>query len=159
MTPLDSYTNFNSISALSRSYIEDIGRWMRLVAITYFVFLVMGALGIVGGLLFSSGFSEELAAEGIPPGALVAGGIVMLIFIVFSFYIAWVMLKTANGFRAYAANGSPAMLEQGFVNNKTYWLIMGIFTIIGFILMVIIGIVAAIYLPDILSGLDLSEFE
>lgn len=154
MTPLDSYTNFNSISALSRSYIEDIGRWMRIVAIAYFVFLVMAVLGVVAGLLASSGFSEELAAQGVPPGALMAGGIVMLLLLGLSFYIAWLMLKTANGFRAYAANGSPTMLEQGFVNNKTYWLIMGFFTVIGFILMVIIGIVAAIYLPDIISDLE-----
>jgi len=152
MTPLDSYTDSNSISTLSKSYIEDIGRWMRFAAIAYFIFLSFGTLAAIATLLASGSFAEELAPTGVSPSTLMIGSIAMLAFLAFLFYTAWIMLKAANGFRAYAATSDPTMLEQGFVNNKTYWLIMGVVSIIVLVFLIIGGFAMARFLPLIMSG-------
>jgi len=44
------------------------------------------------------------------------------------------------------------MLEKGFVKHRTYWLLMGILTVVALILGIIGGIAMASYLPAIMSG-------
>ncbi len=151
MTPLDADSGYNSISTIAREHISSIGGWMRFVAIVYIIFIALGILFSLTFLFGAGAMADELGSM-IPTGAITAGGIFMLIMMAFALYTAILMLKASDGFKSYAVTGNPTALEKGFVNNRTYWLIMGILAIIGLVFLVFGGIAMARFLPLIMSG-------
>jgi len=153
MTPLDNQTSENAITPMSKSHLRSISGWMRFIAIVYIIFSAFLILAAVGGIA-SAGMLAGQMSDMMPieASAIAGGSVAFLILIGISLYLSIQLLQSANGFRSYAETNSVAMLEKGFVKHRTYWLLMGILTVVALILGIIGGIAMASYLPAIMSG-------
>ncbi len=151
MTPLDIETHENYITSTSKNYLRSTGNWMRFIAIVYLIFAGLMALWAVGMIIGANTLTEQMPIP-IPSSAILGGSVAFLIFVGLFFYVSLKLLQAGEGFRNYAESNSVAALENGFVQNKSYWFIMGVITIVGIVLMLVFGIAIASYLPMILSG-------
>lgn len=151
MTPLDMQTHENYITGTSKTYLRSTGNWMRFIAIVYLILAGFMALGSIGMIIGAGTLTEQMPMP-IPSSAILGGSVAFLIFIGLFFYISIKLLQAGEGFRTYADTNSTAALEKGFVQHKSYWLIMGVITIITLVLMLVFGIAMVSYLPMILSG-------
>jgi len=151
MTPLDIQTHENTITTTSKSYLRSTGNWMRFVAIVYLIFAGLMALGTIGTIIGASALAGQMPVP-IPSSAILGGSVAFLIFTALFFYVSLKLLQAGQGFRNYAETNSVAALENGLVNHKSYWLIMGVITIAVLVFMLIAGIAMASYLPMLLGG-------
>lgn len=153
MTPLDIQTHENPITPLSKNHLRSIGGWMRFIAIVYLIFAGIMALAAIGGIIGAGTLAEQMSMiMPIPSSAILGGSVVFLIFIALFFYVSLKLLQAGEGFKTYAETNSVTALENGFINHKSYWLTMGVITIVSLIFMLIAGIAMARFLPMILGG-------
>jgi len=153
MTPLDIQTNENTITPMSKNHLGSIGGWMRFVAIVYLIFAALMALISIGGIIGAGALAEQMSMiMPVPSSAILGGSVAFLVFTALLFYVSLKLLQAGQGFKTYADTNSIAALENGFVKHKSYWLIMGIITIVMLVLTLIAGIAFAKFLPMIMSG-------
>lgn len=140
MDTLDVQNQISTISPIAKEHLNGLGKWMRFVAIVLFIF---SGLSIIGNLVTFSTMGDMLGMMGLPSSAAMGFMIFSLIFIALQLYLAYLLYQASDGFTNYTKTNSIAMLEKGFVNNRTAWLIFGIFTLV-FIVLAIFGSIWAV---------------
>jgi len=100
--------------------------WMKFMAI----------LGFIGAAFTLIGALMMLAA-----GSQVQGGAILaVLYIVFAgvyFYVSYLLLQWSNSLSGFVTSRSPSQLEAAAAKQKSFWMTVGVITIVGFVLVII----------------------
>ena len=139
------------MNEIQKSYLLETSRWQKLLGIVMAVCTVLIAVcGIVLIILgVRSGSSDIVISENAPIFSEVGavGGVFYLLFAVLYFFFARYLLRSAKYLKAWGASDAEEDLSEGLKNNKSFFKLSGIVTIVGFgiaILMLIGVAIAAI---------------
>ena len=139
------------MDSLQKNYLAETARWQKLLGVVMMVCTVLiallGILFIVGGSALGSALDdlEGAALFGGIGGA--AAGIVYLLMALLYYFFAHYLLRSAKYLKAYVANEDEADLTEGLKNNKSYFKLNGILTIIALIfvaLAVVVGVIVGL---------------
>lgn len=138
-----------SIDPVTKSYLNEISKWARFLAI---LGMIMMAIMVIGGVALAVGMSAamtdmdpEMGGTTAPFGTFGAGaaGAFYIILAVLMFFPLLYLLRFANRMRAALHGNDQNSLNVGFQNLKAYFKFIGILTIIILALW-IVGIVFAV---------------
>jgi len=132
-----------ALTPQARQYLDQTRPWVRLMSIVTFasaglmalLAFVMLVLGMAGGL--GGGRRGELG----PLGSAIGGGLVSLLYLSLAcVYIApgLFLSRYASAIKRLQTNCSAAVLEDALKHQKSFWRFIGILTIIGIIVGVIV---------------------
>ncbi|MDR2702110.1 MAG: hypothetical protein LBB72_06745 [Spirochaetaceae bacterium] len=125
-------------------YLRGASPWLRFVGITGFVFLGLAVIGLLTAIIGSNFLPSIPGIGSLSPFIFVA----YLPFLVIPFFLVFFVFQFGRKIQVYLQTGDYADLEDAFKNNKSLWTLMGVLYIIslaGFALMLIGGIIAAIF--------------
>lgn len=121
--------------------------WVLLVGI---MLLLAAALTLLGGLMLVFASSMMGDAGGMPRGASVAMGGFYLIFAVVYVALAVYLIKYSNAISRLQREHSSGAMEDALANQQKFWRMAGVMVLLFLVLMVV-GIVAAIALPALMG--------
>jgi membrane protein YqaA with SNARE-associated domain len=127
-------------------YLREASPWMQFFGVIYFISAGFCALGGIISLFTFSEFNPLLDTLGIGQG----GGLGFLIFIFYmgigalSFFFGLFAFNFGAKIKKYQYSNIDEDLEQAFKNNKSYWKLSGILTIIALSFIPIIIVIAII---------------
>lgn len=139
------------MDSVQKNYLAETARWQKLLGVVMMVCTVLiallGILFIVGGSALGSALDdlEDAALFGGIGGA--AAGIVYLLMALLYYFFAHYLLQSAKYLKAYVASDDEADLTEGLKNNKSYFKLNGILTIIALILValaVVVGVIVGL---------------
>lgn len=118
--------------------------WVRLISVIYFV---TSALMIGGGI--TAGVVVAFVRSRTDAGAAGALAAIPLLIIypaigLFNLIPAFLLGRFAKRSREFVASGQPRQLEDALDAQRSYWKFMGVLTIIGMALMIIVFLVAMV---------------
>lgn len=113
-----------------RGYIREIAQWSNFLAIIGFIFLGLMLLGMfaIGAMFATMGDDLGMASSyGFSGGLLI---LVYAIMIGLSFFPVWYLFRFATKAKLALHSGSDSGMTEAFMNLKSYFKFMGIFTIV-----------------------------
>jgi len=126
--------------------------WTMLIAVMLFVvagFMLLGTFGvIIGGLAMTAMGGGNVPTE--MRSVFLAIGVVYSIFSVIYFLLGFYLIKFSTAIGRLLANGQPAELASALEQQRKFWKLAGIMTIVGIVLMVV-WIVVLLMIPGILK--------
>ncbi len=128
--------------------------WVLFMAILGFIgtaFMAIGTAGIFmgGGAMLQMAAGPGAAA--MPAGATMGVGIVYLLMTLFYFFASLYLYKYAGSIKRVVATGSTQDLELALKSQASFWKLVGVLTLLMFILM-IVGMGAAIIMPMMMGA-------
>ena len=139
------------MDSLQKNYLAETARWQKLLGVVMMVCTVLIAVGgiafIVGGSALGGALDDLEDATLIAGIGGAAAGIVYLLMAVLYYFFAHYLLQSAKYLKAYVANEDEASLTEGLKNNKSYFKLNGILTIIALIILglaIVVAVIAAI---------------
>lgn len=138
-----------TLTPLAQQYLDQTRPWVRFMSVV--VFVMAGFILVVGGGIFAVGIFGSMAARNQgdigPLGSAIGMGLVSLLYMASAvLYIApGVFLhRYASAIRDLKANSSAAALEDTLKHQKSFWRYVGILTVIGLIMTVVIIVLAVV---------------
>jgi hypothetical protein len=142
MSTLDDSTiasNNNEISDIAINHLSGSAPWMKFIAILGFIgsgFMIIGALMVIGQ-----------GAGTMPNAALI--GVIYLVGGGAYGYVSVLLWQWANYISSFVLTRDPRRLEAAFAKQKTWWMVVGVLTIVGIVLGIVFAAVApGMYNPD-----------
>jgi hypothetical protein len=134
-----------AVSKPTIEYLRQTRPWVLLISIIMFIAVglmavggLFGMLGVVAGGAIATSKSSMRGAGGSPAaaaGAVVGIGIVMMIvmlaYAALLFFPALFLMKYASAIKRLLASGQTRDLEAAMKAQKSYWMFIGILTLIG----------------------------
>ena len=133
------------INNIAKDYLRETAKWANFLAIMGFIgigFMVLAAL--FAGALFSALPSDGGVANVMSGGAIT---IIYLILALLYFFPVYYLYKFATNMKAALSRNNEDVLTEAFLNLKSHYKFMGIFTI------VILSIYALFFLFALIGGL------
>ena len=139
------------MDSLQKSYLAETARWQKLLGVVMMVFTVLiaviGIFFIVAGSTLGDSMGDLLGG-GLAGGiAGVAVGVIYVLMAVLYYFFARYLLRSAKALKAYGISDDEADLTEGLKNNKSYFKLSGVLTVISLCilaLVLVIGIIGAI---------------
>ncbi len=125
------------ISESAQTYLKETSGWTHFIAILGFIFVGLLVVGAIVVSLFLSAMNNE---EFEPILSLLAGGIYLLVGVLYFFPILF-LYRFATNMKKALEKKDNENLDKAFMNIKSHYKFMGIFTII-FIALYILGAIA-----------------
>lgn len=115
------------LNSADRGFIIEMAKWARFISIVGFIFLGLGALGLLTGFTQAAMYEEIYSELGIGMGLII---FVMILFLLLYFFPIFYLYKaSANLLYAMRSSSEEAMTE-GFKFFKSHYKFMGIFMIV-----------------------------
>lgn len=122
METLDNSTmDGNQVTAKMKKELKETAPWMKFMGILMMIAIGLGILGMLFALIYTFHIIV----------------LISLLVYIGMFYIGLVLFNVGNGYSNYVASGSISALEKAFTEQKKYWMIVGILTIIMILLYVV----------------------
>lgn len=135
------------IDSVTHTHLKETAMWAKFLAIAGFVMSIL----IIFAAIFAGTMFNKLA-PGLPAGgAMMAGGMVMIVYLIIaavSFFMALFLFKFGVKMQTALKVSDQETLNLAFQNLKMYYRFAGIITIIYLIILLlalVIGIVAAMF--------------
>ena len=119
-------TQETGITESMKASISGTAPWMKFMGV---LFMIAGAIYVIVAII-----------------AILASPLVGLITLAFCglyIYLGYLIFRAGSDYSSYLASNSTHILEAAFANQKTWWKIMGILTIVGIVLGIAAGIFGA----------------
>ncbi len=136
------------MNEIQKSYLLETAKWQKFLGIVIAVCTVL--IAVVGIVLIILGIRSDpgdVVISQNPPvfsGIGTIGGISYLLFAVVYFLFARYLLRSAKYLKAWGTSEAEEDLTEGLKNNKSYFKLSGIVTIVGIVLAVLLLIGTAI---------------
>jgi len=132
---------------LQKYYLTESARWQKLLGIFMAVctglLVLLGIFFIIGAIL-----GLDLTGEDADLGkfGLIAMGILYLLMAVLYYFFTRFLLRAAKGIKTWGESGDEAALTDGLRNNKNFYQMSGVLSIVGIALAVvtIIGVTVSL---------------
>ena len=125
--------------------------WTMLIAVVLFItagFLLLGTFGVViGGMVMSTMGGE--AAPNSMPLVFLGIGIVYLMLTVIYFMLGLYLVKFSTAIGRLLTSGQPAEMASALEQQRKFWKVAGIMTIVGIVLM-IVWFIVLLLMPGIM---------
>ena len=141
-----------SIDPVTKSYLTDVYKWTKFLAITGMVVLLLGLVAVILGTTISTDvFSTQAGTESAEISSTVRASMAIssVIVVAIAFFPLYFLLQFSNKMKRALVSNNQEELNESFARLKTYFKYLGIVTIIVFciyalaIIIRIIGMTAA----------------
>lgn len=126
------------VTAKTRQLLGEASPWLRFLVVLGYIFLIAGALGVVGAAVYGFVSGGALLAS------LLGGAFVLLVTLVISYFPLRILNRLANGAKHYKTNGDAAGLELVASGVRGLAKFYGIFTIVILSLYAVAGVFVGI---------------
>ena len=157
-----SFDSFElQITPMAQGFLKETAKWAMFLAIMGFIvigFCILGAIGMfaVGGAMASDEMAGMEGMGGMGAMASLGGatlGVIYLLAAVFYFFPVYYLYKFASNTKQAFANNNTAQLTASFENLKSHYKFMGILTIVGIVLWILMIIFVAVMAGSAASGM------
>ena len=141
------------MDSLQKSYLAETARWQKLFGVVMMVFTVLIALIGIFFIVAGSAFGDAMEGLDLFGGGMAGGiagiavGVIYILMAVLYYFFARYLLRSAKAFKAYGISDDETDLTEGLKNNKSYFKLNGVLTVISLCilaLVLVIGIIGAI---------------
>ena len=137
-----------SIDPVTKSYLTDIYKWTKFLAITGMVVLFLGLIAVALGATVSPSLlnaqSDGTVVTEVSPGTKATLGIVSVVCVAIAFFPLYFLLQFSNKMKRALVSNNQAELNESFARLKTYFKYLGIVIIIAFVIYVLVIVLYAL---------------
>jgi hypothetical protein len=123
-----------SIDPVTKSYLTDIYKWTKFLAITGMVVLILGLIAVIIGTTVSADVFTSRSADTVTemtPAVRATMAIVSVIAIAVAFFPLYFLLQFSNKMKRALVSNNQEELNESFARLKTYFKYLGIITLIA----------------------------
>jgi len=121
-----------SIDPVTKSYLTDVYKWTKFLAITGMVVLLLGLVAVILGTTISTDVFRTQSAEAAEISSTVRAtmAVTSVIVIAIAFFPLYFLLQFSNKMKRALVSNNQDELNESFARLKTYFKYLGIITII-----------------------------
>ncbi|MFL5773157.1 MAG: DUF5362 family protein [Flavisolibacter sp.] len=137
-----------SIDPVTKSYLTDIYKWTKFLAITGMVVLFLGLVAVALGATVSptliNAQSDGSVVTEVAPATKATLAIVSVICVAIAFFPLYFLLQFSNKMKKALVSNNQEELNESFAKLKTYFKYLGIIIIIAFVIYVLVIVLYAL---------------